>query len=115
MKDPEPYLTALDTAVRCAVERERTAVVDAAHRSRVNWELFYFSSLEHKRRFDADPIRYCGLITDPVSMERFQPDGQSPHLEYENRPYFLTGPSTFAVFKARPDTLAAPRPRMRRM
>jgi len=57
-------------------------------------------------KFQHDPLRYCGLLTDPVSHARFRPTRRSPRLDYSARPYYFMAESTFAAFKAMPDSFA---------
>lgn len=115
MKDPEPYLTALEIDVQCAVDTSMSAVLDEAHRSRVNWEIYFFASPKHKKQFDADPLKYCGWVTDPVVKARFLPTPLSPRLDYDRRPFFFIDDSTLAAFEAHPDSLAQPDHRMIQM
>ena len=115
MEDPEKHLAALDIEVPCAMDPGRSAIVDATHRSYVNWEIYFFSSMEHKRTFDSNPRRYCGRVTDPVTGKRFEPVADSPRLDYNGRPYFFAESASLAVFEARPDTLAQPNYPMKKM
>jgi len=112
VKDPEPYLTALEIIVRCTVDTSMTAVLDEAHRSRVNWEFFFFASPEHKAQFDADPLKYCGRVTDPVKRVRFLPTPVSPRFDHKGRPFFFVNDSALAAFEVHPDSLSQPDHRM---
>lgn len=87
---------------------DRAAIVDAGHRIILNWEVFYFSSDDLKAKFEKAPTRYCGLLTDPVTTMRFQPDPHSPHVEYGGRLYFFSSDSTASVFRSTPEELANP-------
>ena len=89
--------------------------MDGAHRSLVNWEVYFFSSLENKKRFDAEPEAFCGLVTDPVTMERFQPTTESPRRVYGERLFLFASPRSLETFSEYPDSLSQPRFRMRGM
>jgi len=115
VQDPEVYLNNLDISFSCVVRDGEPAVVDADHRRFVNWEVFFFSSTDAANEFAADPIRYCGFLTDPVTRIGFRPDGRSPRVEHNGRPYYFLSDSTMAVFKTMPDSLAVPRPKMLKM
>ena len=108
VKDPDMYLNALDISLGCAVAQNEPAVVDASHRRFVNWEIFFFSDQERMARFEEDPLRYCGIVTDPVTKTRFRPHASSPRSDYRGRPYFFSSDSTLAVFRGMPETFADP-------
>ena len=115
MQDPEPYLENQKITVPCLLEPQRPAVMDAAHRSVVNFELFYFSDEKTKSRFDEDPLRYCGSITDPVTQERFVPGESSPRIERDGRTYVFLSDESLKQFEALPDSFSVPHFRMREM
>ena len=112
MQDPELYLSRLNLSLSCVVRDGEPAVVDAAHRRYVNWEVFFFSNTAAANEFTSNPLRYCGLLTDPVTKVGFRPDRDSPRWEYNGRPYYFFSDSTMAVFRTMPDSLAVPRPKM---
>ena len=112
VEDPATYLTALGIAVPSALDSTRAAVLDAAHRSRVNWENYYFADDESKARFDADPAAFVGILTDPVSRKRFRVDPASPRLDHGGNPWFFTSDSTRALFAAQPDSFPITKARM---
>jgi hypothetical protein len=78
VKGPEIYLETIGVHPACAIRADRPAVLDEAHRALVNHEIFFFSVLSLRRRFLADPLRWCGVVTDPVSGLRFQPAKDTP-------------------------------------
>ena len=106
MKDPDTFLKVRHVAVPCIIHPDRLALLDPEHRAMINYEIFYFSDEESVERFEKDPLWYCGLLTDPVSRTRFRPTKESPHWEYNGRPYFFTSDSTLAAFRTMPDSFA---------
>ena len=114
MQDPEQYLAALGIDVPCAILPDSGGVLDVSHRSLVNWEVYFFSSLEAKERFDHNPTRFCGLVTDPVTMSRFRPTASSARADHNGRPYFFADASNLAMFSKSPDSFAQPNPKMKK-
>ncbi len=108
VQGPETYLTALGTELSCALRDGEAAVLDAAHRSYVNYEIFFFSEEAARAEFERDPARHCGVLTDPVSRQRFRPSQSSPRLEHEGRPYFFFTEETKIEFAAKPEMYALP-------
>ena len=94
---------------QCVVSPHKNAVIDAAHRSIVNHEIFYFAGAKEKATFDADPLKYCGLLTDPVSRVRFHPEAEAPTMEHAGRAFYFSADSTFQTFASMPDSFAVPR------
>ena len=99
MQDPQVQLNEMGVRLADPVAPDRSAILDAAHRSFVNWEIFFFADDDTKRRFDADPGRWCGVITDPVSRQRFVPGTDSPQTVYEGRPYFFFSAADLKAFR----------------
>lgn len=112
MQDPEIYFNQLGVILPCAMVEGENAVLDPAHRSFVNHEIFFFSTPEQKEIFDTAPQDYCGLITDPVSRSRFNPTKANPRQDYMERPYFFESDETLALFAATPDSFVVPMLRM---
>jgi len=112
VKDPETYLNHLGIALPCPVRAPEPAILDAAHRAMVNHEIYFFSSEGARERFLKDPLRWCGLLTDPVSGERFQPSVASDRLDYSGRAYYFTSGATRAAFAKSPGTFANPKRQM---
>ena len=106
MKDPGIYLQALNIGVPDLLHPDRPAKLDPAVRSLLNYEVFFFSDAKSKRKFDKNPTAYCGLLTDPVTQKRFQPNKSSPHSTYAERGYYFLSDSTLVAFKATPDSFA---------
>jgi len=102
VKGPETYLDTIGIRPSCLMRADKPAVLDAAHRAQVNHEIFFFSSSSLRKLFLGDPLRWCGVLTDPVSGLRFQPDKTAPKTVYEGRTYFFSSAGTEATFKADP-------------
>lgn len=72
--------------------------LDAELHARVNGEVYRFGSTETKRRFEADPALYCGLLRDPVTARRFSPSALNPRFDWFGGPYIFEHDSTRAAF-----------------
>ena len=108
MQDPQIQLKELGLTVPDLIDPNRPAVLDVAHRSFVNYETFFFADEADKRRFDADPTASCGILTDPVTKQRFRPGSDSPHREFNGRAYYFLSAATMAAFDQAPEGLALP-------
>jgi YHS domain-containing protein len=108
VQDPEIFLTGLALEIPSVMDERRKAVLDVAHRSFVNHETFFFADEEEKRRFDADPVRYCGIVTDPVTKQRFRPGADSPRVDHAGRPYFFYTQASLETFRGMPGMYAQP-------
>lgn len=112
VKDPQVFLNELGVSLAGAVNEDKAAVLDEAHRRYINWEVYFFSSEEAARTFDADPLRYCGLVTDPVSKHRFHPGEESPKTVYGGRAYYFESAGNLDAFNAMPEGMANPAHKM---
>jgi YHS domain-containing protein len=112
VQDPETYLNELNVSLEGWMNASAPAVLDPAHRSLVNREAFFFADTQAKRTFDADVVHHCGMLTDPVSGERFQPRDDSPRFDYNNRPFYFVSDATLDAFTAMPDSFFLPSLRM---
>lgn len=108
MQDPGSFLTTLEIELPGAMNRRNRAVLENEYLSMVNYEFFYFSDIETKKRFDRKPWEYCGVVTDPVTRARFLPDKSSLHFDFEGKPYFFLNDSTLAAFEDDPQMFALP-------
>ncbi len=88
--------------------RLQTALLDARHRVFVNWETYYLSSDENLAKFRADPLKYVGTVTDPVTRERFRPDRKHTRLEHEGRIIWFAKPENAERFRAGPEAYVPP-------
>ena len=108
MQDPQIQLLELGLAIPDALDPKESAVLDAAHRSFVNYETFFFADEADRRRFDADPSASCGILTDPVTKERFRPGSDSPRGTFGGRTYFFLTEANKAAFEKNPEVVALP-------
>jgi YHS domain-containing protein len=106
VQDPAWYLSEIGVKLECAVVEGGEARIADGSSARVNHEIYFFSTPAAKRKFVADPVRWCGLVTDPVSKERFRPAKSSPRVDHAGRPYFFASDSTRSVFAADPASFA---------
>jgi YHS domain-containing protein len=103
VQDPEKYLKELKVQPPTIFKGGGRPVLDSSLREQVNFEIYFFANGAEKKRFHADPIRYCGKVTDPITYERFRPTAASPKTTYGNRLYFFVADSTRARFVADPE------------
>ena len=61
---------------------------------RVNGEVYRFSGTRTLRRFMRQPVRWCGVVRDPVTGCRFLPSARSPAAYWIGGPYFFEAEST---------------------
>jgi len=115
VQDPESYLTALGVDLAGVMTPGAAAILEEDFRTRVNWEVYFFASEAARTRFNDNMVEHCGMITDPVTRERFRPSQSAPRIEHRGVVYFFSSDSTAAVFASMPDSLAHPIHRMRGM
>jgi YHS domain-containing protein len=108
VKDPDPYLSALNVSLACAVDPSENALIDAQHRVSINWETYYVSSDDALEQFLAAPHKYAGLVTDPVERTRFRPDGNSPTREHDGRRFYFETADAASRFDKDPGMYAEP-------
>ena len=108
MQDPQIQLLELGTAIPDLLDATRSAVLDPAHRSFVNYETFFFADEADRQRFDADPSASCGILTDPVTKERFRPGSASPRARFGGRAYYFLSEANKAAFEKNPEAVALP-------
>ena len=115
VQGPEQPILEQNLELASAVDPSRPAVIDRDHRVFVHYEIYYFADSDLKATFLDDPTAYTGLLTDPVSLLRFQPDGGSPRREHAERIYFFPDEDAARRFDADPDRFAVPIYKMMRM
>ena len=113
VKDPAPFVKNLGLELPCPVRSGRLADLTAAHTVLLNHESYVFSDAEAKRLFNNWPHRYCGKVTDPVTMERFQPRSNSPSTWYADHRFFFASETNRIAFLAEPEPYANPKRSMR--
>ncbi len=77
-------------------------ILDSSLRYRINYEVFFFANRAEMARFKKNPLRFSGLLTDPVTMERFAPTAASPRAEYGDRFYYFLSDTNRAKFLGNP-------------
>jgi len=90
------------------VNRKQPAILDAAHRVLVNHEVYFFGSDAAKNAFVANPRKWCGKVTDPVTRERFHPKKSSPATTYSGRLYYFRSAESREAFLAMPEMYKDP-------
>lgn len=65
-------------------------------------DLYFVADADEKTRFLAEPFRFCGKLTDPVSGVRFVPSTSSPKSTLEGRTYYFASVATQKTFDAKP-------------
>ena len=113
VQGPDPYLIDMDATFSCAVHPEQPAIIDAEHRVFVNYEVYYVGSDAAREEFEAEPWRYTGGVTDPVTRERFIPGSDSPHRLFDGRQFYLASPENAATFDEDPEMYGTLQPGMR--
>jgi YHS domain-containing protein len=108
VQDPQIQLLDLGLAVPDVLDPRKLAVLDAAHRSFVDYETYFFLNEDDKRRFDADPTASCGILTDPVTKARFRPGSDSPRLSFDGRAYIFFSEASRQAFEKTPEAYARP-------
>ena len=108
VQGPEIFLNDLGVRVPCVVDPARPASLDEAHRVFVNWETYYLCDDAALATFKAAPWKYTGMVTDPVSRERFQPDGDSPTASHGDRAFYFQTAEHAETFAKAPAEYATP-------
>jgi YHS domain-containing protein len=88
------------------VDPTKLGSLDSTLHARVNGEIYRCASTATRDRFQRDPVRWCGILRDPVSGVRFVPDRRSPRWEHGGGPYFFAAESTWRAFRADPGRYA---------
>ena len=80
--------------------------LDSRLHAKVNGEIYRFARTSTLVKFRHDPVRWCGILRDPVTGARFVPSRRSPRHDLPDSPYFFIGDSTRRVFAAAPERFA---------
>ena len=84
------------------VDPKRSAVLEPELRVILGHDLFFVADEAEKKQFLAEPFRWCGKLTDPVSGVRFVPSAKSPKSVHEGRTYYFATKQTKKTFDAMP-------------
>ena len=108
MQSPEVFLKDLGVSVPCVVDPAKPARLDERFRVFVNWETYYLAGEVELAKFRADPLRYVGTVTDPVTRERFRPTVGHARIEHEGRLIWFAKPENVATFRSSPEAFIPP-------
>ena len=92
----------------CYFDPSRPAVVDDAHAARINYETYLFATAADRDLFLTDVVAYCGLLTDPVTKQRFRPPASSSRTEHEGVTYVFETSRSQRAFVRRPEDYLLP-------
>ena len=109
MQDPSTYFSEVASGLECAVNPRDQAKLDSTHCVTMNFETYFVSTSDARAKFEANPLAFCGRLTDPVTQFRFTPTKRSPRIDWRGRPFYFSSDSTRARFASRPDSFAVPR------
>ncbi len=82
------------------VDTTRVASLSPRLRAHVNGEIYRFANALTLVRFRRDPVRWCGILRDPVTGVRFVPSRRSPRVRMSDGPYFFVSDSSAGAFRA---------------
>lgn len=102
MPAAEFLIAHMSRTLRDPVDPRRLGSLDPALRARVNGEIYRFSSAATRDQFSRDPLRWCGLVRDPVNEVCFVPNRLTPRLDWADGPYYFTSDSTRLAFSRNP-------------
>jgi YHS domain-containing protein len=108
VQGPEIWLKQLGISVACVVDPNQPGILDEACRVFVNYETYYLSSAEATGKFNQAPWRFTGLVTDPVTHQRFQPTSKSPSQKFEGRLYYFSSAISDQTVEGDPAAYATP-------
>lgn len=86
------------------MDPRRVASYDPKLRVFLNQEAYFFAGQDTKKKFLADPFRYSGPLTDPVTQERFMPTRSSPRRTMGQRTFYFESSLTLRQFAVSPKT-----------
>ena len=108
MQDVVAALNRKGLVYSCYFDPSRPAVMDSSHEVRVNYETYLFADEAARGTFAADVVRYCGLLTDPVTKLRFRPSLDSPHIRHGGVTYYFQSGGNYEMFVRDPDAFRLP-------
>jgi YHS domain-containing protein len=101
-EDPGHFLEMMKISVPDPVDPRRVASYDPKLRIFLNQEAYFFAGPDTKKRFESDPLRYAGPLTDPVSQKAFTATHFSPHMKFKDRTYYFESQLTERQFAVSP-------------
>jgi YHS domain-containing protein len=108
VQDVPAYVTRKGFAFHDYLDARRPAVIDTEHCVRLNYEAFFFADLWTRERFLSDPTTYCGLLTDPVTRQRFRPSADSARTSHAGVTYLFEREEHRARFEEAPELFSRP-------
>ncbi len=102
------YAKRKELTLTCYFEPEKPAAGSAELFTRINYEGFFFCNRDELTRFQANPVEFCGLLTDPVSKQRFRPTKESVSDRHEGVRFFFESKQTANLFQANPEEYMLP-------
>jgi YHS domain-containing protein len=108
VQDVPEFVRKNGLSFRDYLDERHEAVLDAEHCVRLNYEAFFFGDPWSRERFLADPTDFCGLLTDPVSKQRFRPARGAESVRHEGVAYFFESEVTRARFEEAPERYRLP-------
>ena len=108
MQDVPEFVRRKELSFADYLDLREPAIIDAEHCVRLNYEAYFFGNLWTRERFVSDPIQYCGLLTDPVSRQRFRPAEDSPHSRHEKVTYYFESLDNQQLFEQDPESFRLP-------
>ena len=108
MQDVPTFLKRKGLTFSGYLNPDRPAIVADSHAARLNYETYLFADSAARETFRGDVVRYCGLVTDPVTKERFRPHDDSPRFEHEKVTYLFPSEDSFDQFVADPEHYRLP-------
>jgi len=108
VQDPTPHIQKHSLAFQCVVSPEKSATIDSSFMRQINWETFYFSDSAAMKKFDSDVLKYCGILTDPITRQRFHPGHNSPQSLYGEKHFYFWSDSSKLKFDMMPATFNVP-------
>jgi YHS domain-containing protein len=112
VQDPLPNIIKHNLNFQCAVNKDQSAKVEESTMRQVNWEIYLFNDSLAANEFDSDPVKYCGILTDPVSRQRFRPGYDSPTSDFEGHRFYFWTADSKQKFEMMPAFYSAPNIRM---
>lgn len=108
MQDVPGYVKRTGLQFACYMDPDRAAIIDGAFAVRLNYETYFFADSAAREVFRASPVQFCGLLTDPVTKQRFRPQEDSPSYTHEKVLYLFESLDTYEAFVAMPGKYKLP-------